>query len=246
MEKKQNPLAMLATDYWLLSFREEKENQQRPHAEDKTEHSPQVLRIPVVASDQPTHDAVDKVDEGSGGQQNRKGKAVCQKTQPGQVSKNDFDIHDSFHSLPGSAISGSGERVKLPCCMKEEKPLFTKLYEAGEESFSRFAKEVLAHPAFATALEKALRNATATKGKIDRNMDTVLGVLNLPSKADYTRLLAKIETVQGSLVNLNIKLDRMLAAQAKTPTPVRSRNTHGQAPSSGRARRKETTEDESV
>lgn len=122
--------------------------------------------------------------------------------------------------------------------MKEEKPLFIRLYEAGEESFSRFAKEALAHPAFAAALEKAVRNATVTKGKIDRNMDTVLGVLNLPSKADYTKLLAKIETVQGSLVNLNIKFDRLLAAKAKTPTPVRSRSKRGQTPSPKRAERK--------
>jgi hypothetical protein len=99
--------------------------------------------------------------------------------------------------------------------MREEKTLFEKIYEAGEENFARFAKELLSHPAFSAAVDKALRNAAKTKGKVDQNIAALLGLLNLPSKADYDRLLAKVETVQGSLVNLNIKLDRLLAAQEK-------------------------------
>jgi len=98
--------------------------------------------------------------------------------------------------------------------MKEEKTLFEKIYEAGEEQLARFAKEVISHPTFSAALEKALRNAAATKGKMDRNVTTLLGLFNIPSKADYNKLLAKVEAVQGSLVNLNIKLDRLLATAA--------------------------------
>src|SRR4051812_518977 len=98
--------------------------------------------------------------------------------------------------------------------MKEEKTLFEKIYEAGEEQLTRFAKEVISHPTFSAALEKALRNAATTKGKMDRNVSTLLGLFNIPSKADYSKLLAKVEAVQGSLVNLNIKLDRFLAAAA--------------------------------
>src|SRR5262249_56484053 len=115
--------------------------------------------------------------------------------------------------------------------MEEEKTLFEKIYEAGEEQLTRFAKEVISHPTFSAALEKALRNAAATKGKVDRNVNTLLGLFNIPSKADYNKLLAKVEAVQGSLVNLNIKFDRLLAATAaakpakKTPSrkPKRSR-----------------------
>lgn len=106
---------------------------------------------------------------------------------------------------------------------KDEKTLFEKLYKAGEEHLTRFAKEVLSHPAFSAALERAFRNAAATKGKVDRNIDALLSLLNLPSKADYTKLLAKVEAVQGSLVNLNIKLDRLLATKEKTRrTPRRA------------------------
>lgn len=99
--------------------------------------------------------------------------------------------------------------------MKEEQTIFDKLYEAGEESMARFAKEALSHPAVSGFMKQALRNAASTKGKIDKSMDTLLALLNLPSKEDYNRLLTKVETLQGSLVNLSIKLDRLLAEQTK-------------------------------
>ncbi|MGE0679343.1 MAG: hypothetical protein AB7P69_00315 [Candidatus Binatia bacterium] len=98
---------------------------------------------------------------------------------------------------------------------KEEKSLFEKLYEASEEQASRFAKEVISHPSFSSVMEKTLRNAMEAKGKIDKNVDQLLGLLNIPSKSDYNKLLAKVEALQGSLVNLNIKIDRLSAALEK-------------------------------
>jgi hypothetical protein len=104
---------------------------------------------------------------------------------------------------------------------KEEKTLFEKLYETGEEHFSHFAKEVVTHPSFSSVIEKAIRSASDTKGKVDRNVDHLLNLLNLPSRSDYNKLLAKVETLQGSLVNLNIKLDRLIASLEKSKKPSR-------------------------
>ena len=54
-----------------------------------------------------------------------------------------------------------------------------------------------------------------TKGHIDRNMQTVLGLLNLPSRADLNKLATKLEVLQGSLTNLNLKVDKLLAENAR-------------------------------
>jgi hypothetical protein len=43
----------------------------------------------------------------------------------------------------------------------------------------------------------------------------VLGLLNLPSRADFGKLLTKLDVIQGSLVNLTIKVDRLLAAERR-------------------------------
>jgi hypothetical protein len=114
--------------------------------------------------------------------------------------------------------------------VKEEQTIFDKIYEAGEEGMARFAKEALSYPTVSEFLKQALRNASSTKGKIDKSMDTVLALLNLPSKEDYNRLLAKVETLQGSLVNLNIKLDRLLAEQKKGKKSTSRKKTFSPPP----------------
>lgn len=114
--------------------------------------------------------------------------------------------------------------------MREQHSLFDKLYEAGEEGINRFLKELLSNPTVTAVAKKALKNASLTKGKIDRGVDTLLLLFNLPSKDDYNKLLAKVETVQGSLVNVNMKLDRLLAEQQKQKKPVRRKKPPQSAP----------------
>lgn len=100
----------------------------------------------------------------------------------------------------------------------DDRTILQRLFEMGEDRFNRLVEEMLSSPRFADAMGKAVHTAMETKGKVDRNMQTVLGLLNLPSKSDYRKLATKIEALQGSLVNLNIKLDRVLAEQQKPAT----------------------------
>ncbi|MEB2285927.1 MAG: hypothetical protein B6D46_09560 [Polyangiaceae bacterium UTPRO1] len=103
---------------------------------------------------------------------------------------------------------------------RREVTLLSWIVETGEARLLQFAEELLANPKMAEAFSSALQRAVKTKGQVDRNMQMVLGLLNLPSKADYNRLLSKIEALQGSLVNLNIKVDRLLAERER-PKPRR-------------------------
>ena len=94
---------------------------------------------------------------------------------------------------------------------REQPTLLSWIVETGEARLLQFAEELLSNPKMAEAFSSALQRAAKTKGQVDRNMQMVLGLLNLPSKSDYNKLLSKIEALQGSLVNLNIKVDRLLA-----------------------------------
>ncbi len=105
-----------------------------------------------------------------------------------------------------------------------------ELSTVGEARLVQFAEELLANPRMAEAFSSALQRAARTKGQVDRNMQMLLGMLNVPSKADYNRLLSKIESLQGSLVNLNIKLDRLLAERER---PKRRRADKPHAASGG-------------
>jgi hypothetical protein len=89
------------------------------------------------------------------------------------------------------------------------------LYERGEETVGHVMEELLGRREVTDRLAKVVQQAAKTKGRVDRNVETLLHLLNLPSRADYHKLLVKIEHLQGSLVNLNMKLDRLLAAREK-------------------------------
>ncbi len=112
---------------------------------------------------------------------------------------------------------------------RKERTILSWVVEMGEQRLMQFAEELLANPRMAEAFSSALQSAARTKGQVDRNMQVLLGLLNVPSKADYNRLLSKIESLQGSLVNLNIKLDRLLADRER---PKRSRGAKREAASS--------------
>jgi hypothetical protein len=98
--------------------------------------------------------------------------------------------------------------------------ILKRLLGLGEERLGRLAEELLSNPRVAETFSHALQKAFEAKGRVDRNMQTVLGLLNLPSRADMNRLLTKLEALQGSLVNLNLKMDRLL-----TTRPARRRTS---------------------
>ena len=102
----------------------------------------------------------------------------------------------------------------------EEQSILQKLFSLGEDRMNKLLEELMSNPRFAEALGKTVQAALETKGRVDRNMQTVLSLLNLPSKSDYKKLATKIEALQGSLVNLSIKLDRILAAQKPAAAPA--------------------------
>lgn len=89
--------------------------------------------------------------------------------------------------------------------------ILKRLYEMGEAKLGQLAEELLSNPRVADAFAHTLRKAFETKGKVDKNLQSVLALLNMPSRADVSRILTKLEAIQGSLVNLNLKVDRLLA-----------------------------------
>jgi hypothetical protein len=112
---------------------------------------------------------------------------------------------------------------------KQPESLWQRIVGAGEERLGQFAEEILASPHVTETLASALRRAARTKGQVDKNMQLVLSALNLPTRGDLNKIVNKVEALQGSLVNINIKLDRLLAERhaekqrQPAPRPARQR-----------------------
>lgn len=92
--------------------------------------------------------------------------------------------------------------------------------EAGEEKVAQVAGEVLRNEQLTELLTGAVQRAAATKGHVDKSLESLLAALNVVSRADHERLVRKVEALQGSLVNINIKLDRILAEQESKKRPA--------------------------
>ena len=109
--------------------------------------------------------------------------------------------------------------------MDEEKTIFEKLYEANTENFANLVKGLSTQFSGYDVVEKTFQNASHAKETVDQNMGAFLSLLNVPSKADYEQLVEKIEEVQGNLLNINMKLDRLLAEKDKPRrrSPVKSK-----------------------
>ena len=108
--------------------------------------------------------------------------------------------------------------------------IFQWLFERGEEALGGLAHDLL-HGGFPDGLSKFIDEAARTKGRVDQNVEALLHLLNLPSRSDYNKLVTKVERLQGSLVNLSIKLDRLLAAQHPTS---KTKKRAAETPKSGR------------
>ena len=111
--------------------------------------------------------------------------------------------------------------------------ILRRLLGLGEDRLGRLAEELLSNPRVAETFSTALQKAFEAKGRVDRNMQTVLGLLNLPSRADMIRLLTKLEAIQGSLVNLNVKVDRLLSS-GPGPRPTSRKRPRAASDSAGK------------
>jgi len=107
-----------------------------------------------------------------------------------------------------------------PSARNEARSMLSGLVERGEEVVSVFLEELGKNPRVREQLGRTVKRAVDAKRQVDWTTQTVLSALNVPTRSDYNRLLAKLEALQGALVNLGMKVDRVLAHQQEAaPAP---------------------------
>jgi polyhydroxyalkanoate synthesis regulator phasin len=99
---------------------------------------------------------------------------------------------------------------------EDAESLFSKIKQMSEEGLTSFFSEAMSNERARRALGRAGEKFLANKKTFDRNMETFLDFVNIPSKRDVRELKARLDHLNGQLLNLSIKLDRLLA----TPKPA--------------------------
>src|SRR5215467_11635101 len=93
--------------------------------------------------------------------------------------------------------------------------LISVLRRLFEEGAAAFFSEAMSNAALRRALGRAGERFIDNKGRFDRSIETLLDFVNVPSKRDIRELKARLDHLNGQLLNLNIKLDRVMSESAK-------------------------------
>jgi len=94
---------------------------------------------------------------------------------------------------------------------RDAENLISKLRQMSEEGISSFFSDVMGNDKLRQGFGRAGERFMENKHAFDRNVETVLDFVNIPSKKDVRDLKARLDHLSSQLLNLNIKLDRMLA-----------------------------------
>ena len=113
---------------------------------------------------------------------------------------------------------------------REAENLIGRLRQMSEEGAASFFSELMANEGLRKRLGKAGEQFLNNKQSFDRNVETVLDFVNIPSKRDVRELKARLDHLNSQIVNLSMKIDRLLAgessvvvvAKAKRPRKPRS------------------------
>jgi polyhydroxyalkanoate synthesis regulator phasin len=88
-----------------------------------------------------------------------------------------------------------------------------KLRKMSEEGVTSVFNEVMGNQRLRRGLGKAGEQFMHNKASFDRNVETVLDFVNIPSKKDVRELKSRLDHLSSQLLNLSIKLDRVLAKE---------------------------------
>src|SRR5579863_6959603 len=86
----------------------------------------------------------------------------------------------------------------------------SKLRQMSEEGISSFFNELLSNDRMRSSFGRAGERFMSNKQSFDRNVEQVLDFVNIPSKRDVRDLKARLDHLSSQLLNLSIKLDRLL------------------------------------
>jgi polyhydroxyalkanoate synthesis regulator phasin len=107
----------------------------------------------------------------------------------------------------------------------EAESLLERLRQMSEEGVSSFLNELMANEAWRRRLGRAGERFLANKQSFDRNVETILDFVNIPSKRDVRELKTRLDHLNGQLVNLSMKIDRMLAESGSGVTEAKARSS---------------------
>jgi polyhydroxyalkanoate synthesis regulator phasin len=107
----------------------------------------------------------------------------------------------------------------------EAESLLERLRQMSEEGVASFLNELMTNEKWRRRVGQAGERLLVNKQSFDRNVETILDFVNIPSKRDVRELKARLDHLSSQLVNLGMKLDRLLAESGTMDSKARPSRT---------------------
>jgi len=92
--------------------------------------------------------------------------------------------------------------------VSEERSIFDRLKERGEEVFTQLSGELMENPHFMRAMEGAVRG----KAMVDEAVTRTLKTMNVPTRSDLKKALGRIEALETEVAGLKKQMKAKAAA----------------------------------
>ena len=90
-----------------------------------------------------------------------------------------------------------------------ENPMLKKMIATGEERMSKVAANLLSNEKVMGALQRTVTAAIEAKGLVERNVQTALSTMNIPTAGDVKKLEGKIEELEKVFEGLSTKISEL-------------------------------------
>jgi len=93
--------------------------------------------------------------------------------------------------------------------------VFERLKAKGEEVFTQISAELMQNPRFVKAMQGAMEGAARGRETLDRGVAKALKSMNVPTRADVKKMMARIEALESELGALKAKARQKAKPRAR-------------------------------
>jgi len=98
-----------------------------------------------------------------------------------------------------------------------DNPLLKKMIATGEERMSKVAANLLTNEKLMGVVQKTFSAALDVKGIVEKNVQTALSTLNVPTASDVKKLEGKIEELEKVFESLSTRIGDLHKHEASVP-----------------------------
>ena len=121
-------------------------------------------------------------------------------------------------------MAESSERSMPP--MPDLMSAWKQMLDTQEETWSNMFQQMMGTEAFAASIGRHLDNVTNVQGTLEKTLDRHFRSLNLPSRADFTRLATEVADLRAAVAELSERVEELsdrIGPRPATPTPDEER-----------------------